>query len=159
MRRKISWTDGRTDRGKTVYPPTPSGSGGIINEMRNWRTGWIVGYFLMPLSTTFWYLDSQLYRWQELESMENNTHLPQDTDLLWSLHHRLFTSLTNFLFFTAGSPSPSNPVPVRFILWKSSNSLAFFLANSTTFLGKCANSATCIPKLWSQTPEKDRQVQ
>ena len=21
MRRKISWTDGRTDRGKTVYPP------------------------------------------------------------------------------------------------------------------------------------------
>ena len=31
MRRKISWTDGRTDRGKTVYPPPPSGSGGIIN--------------------------------------------------------------------------------------------------------------------------------
>ena len=28
--RKISWTDGRTDRGKTVYPPPPSGSGGII---------------------------------------------------------------------------------------------------------------------------------
>ena len=27
--RKISWTDGRTDRGKTVYPPPPSGSGGI----------------------------------------------------------------------------------------------------------------------------------
>ena len=25
MRRKISWTD----RGKTVYPPPPSGSGGI----------------------------------------------------------------------------------------------------------------------------------
>jgi hypothetical protein len=35
MRRKISWTDGRTDRqtdrDKTVYPPPPSGSGGIIN--------------------------------------------------------------------------------------------------------------------------------
>jgi hypothetical protein len=38
MRRKISWTDGRTDgrkggqtdRGKTVYPPPLSGSGGII---------------------------------------------------------------------------------------------------------------------------------
>ena len=30
MRQKISWTDGRTDRGKTVYPPPPSGSGGII---------------------------------------------------------------------------------------------------------------------------------
>ena len=30
MRRKISWTDGRTDRGKTVYPPHPPGSGGII---------------------------------------------------------------------------------------------------------------------------------
>ena len=29
MRRKISWTDGRTDRGKTVYPPPPLGSGGI----------------------------------------------------------------------------------------------------------------------------------
>ena len=29
MLRKISWTDGRTDRGKTVYPPPPSGSGGI----------------------------------------------------------------------------------------------------------------------------------
>jgi hypothetical protein len=34
VQRKISWTDGRTDgqtdRGKTVYPPPPSGSGGII---------------------------------------------------------------------------------------------------------------------------------
>ena len=29
MRRKISWTDGRKDRGKTVYPPPPLGSGGI----------------------------------------------------------------------------------------------------------------------------------
>ena len=29
MRRKISWTDGQTDRGKTVYPPPPSGSGDI----------------------------------------------------------------------------------------------------------------------------------
>jgi hypothetical protein len=29
MRQKISWKDGRTDRGKTVYPPPPSGSGGI----------------------------------------------------------------------------------------------------------------------------------
>jgi hypothetical protein len=25
-------TDGQTDRGKTVYPPPPSGSGGIINQ-------------------------------------------------------------------------------------------------------------------------------
>ena len=32
MRRKISWTDGRTDRGKTAYPPPPSGSGGIKME-------------------------------------------------------------------------------------------------------------------------------
>ena len=38
MRRKIYWTDGRTegrtdgqtDRGKTAYPPPPSGSRGII---------------------------------------------------------------------------------------------------------------------------------
>ena len=33
MRRKIYWTDGRTDRGKTVYPPPPSGSGGIIKRV------------------------------------------------------------------------------------------------------------------------------
>ena len=37
MRRKyLGWTegrtDGRTDRGKTVYPPPPSGSGGIIKK-------------------------------------------------------------------------------------------------------------------------------
>jgi hypothetical protein len=41
MRRQISWTDegqtegrtdGQTDRGKTVYPPPPSGSGGIITK-------------------------------------------------------------------------------------------------------------------------------
>ena len=30
--KKISWTDGRTDRGKTVYFPPPSGSGGIMKE-------------------------------------------------------------------------------------------------------------------------------
>jgi hypothetical protein len=30
MRRKISWTDGKTDRGKTVYPPPPSGSGVLL---------------------------------------------------------------------------------------------------------------------------------
>ena len=37
MRRKISWTDGRTEgqtnRGKTVYPPPPSGSGGITKKV------------------------------------------------------------------------------------------------------------------------------
>jgi hypothetical protein len=33
MWRKISWTDGRMDRGKTVYPPPPLGSGGIIKEI------------------------------------------------------------------------------------------------------------------------------
>ena len=32
MRRKISWTD----RGKTVYPPPPSGSGGIIRLSVLW---------------------------------------------------------------------------------------------------------------------------
>ena len=30
--KKISWTDGRTDRDKTVYPPPPPGSGGITND-------------------------------------------------------------------------------------------------------------------------------
>ena len=29
--RTDGWKDGQTDRGKTVYPPPPSGSGGIIN--------------------------------------------------------------------------------------------------------------------------------
>ena len=33
MWRKISWTDGRMDRGKTVYPPPPSGSRGIIIQL------------------------------------------------------------------------------------------------------------------------------
>ena len=37
IRRKISWTDGRTegqmDRGKTIYPPPSSGSGGIKNSI------------------------------------------------------------------------------------------------------------------------------
>jgi hypothetical protein len=27
------WKDGQTDRGKTVYPPPPSGSGGIITKL------------------------------------------------------------------------------------------------------------------------------
>ena len=31
MWRKISWTDGRTDRGKTVYPPSPFGERGYNN--------------------------------------------------------------------------------------------------------------------------------
>ena len=37
MRRKISWTDrrteGQTDRGRTLYPPPPSGSSGIIIKL------------------------------------------------------------------------------------------------------------------------------
>jgi hypothetical protein len=32
MRRKISWTDGQTDRGKTVYPPSPSGERGYNKQ-------------------------------------------------------------------------------------------------------------------------------
>lgn len=35
---------------------------------------------------------------------------------------------------------------------KSSNSAAFSLARATTLSGKFANSATWIPKLWSQAP-------
>jgi len=35
---------------------------------------------------------------------------------------------------------------------KSSNSAAFSLARVTTLSGKFANSATWIPKLWSQAP-------
>jgi hypothetical protein len=37
MWRKISWTDGRIDRGKTVYPPPPLGSGGIISRQTGSR--------------------------------------------------------------------------------------------------------------------------
>ena len=29
----LGWTDGQTDRGKTVCPPPPSGSGGIIKDV------------------------------------------------------------------------------------------------------------------------------
>jgi hypothetical protein len=29
--------DGQTDRGKTVYPPPPSGSGGIIKWHIKWK--------------------------------------------------------------------------------------------------------------------------
>jgi hypothetical protein len=35
MRRKISWTNGQTDKGKTVYSPLPSGSRGIITRADN----------------------------------------------------------------------------------------------------------------------------
>ena len=35
MRRKISWTDGRMDRGRTVYPSPPLGSGVIKIKHRN----------------------------------------------------------------------------------------------------------------------------
>ena len=35
MRQKISWMDGRTDRGKTVYPPPTSGNGGI--KKQQWK--------------------------------------------------------------------------------------------------------------------------
>ena len=31
-------TEGQTDRGKTVYPPPPSGSRGIINSCRQWSS-------------------------------------------------------------------------------------------------------------------------
>ena len=45
----MSWTDGQTDRGKTVYPPPPSGSGGIITanaakgdeEGEDYRNTWL----------------------------------------------------------------------------------------------------------------------
>ena len=53
MRRKISWTDGRTDRGKIVYPPLPSGSGGIIIN-----TIW----YIEPRAKTWsWFLKSSKY--------------------------------------------------------------------------------------------------
>jgi hypothetical protein len=45
MRRKISWTDGRTDRGKTVYPPPPSGSGGITRTMLIFRHIFLSNYW------------------------------------------------------------------------------------------------------------------
>jgi hypothetical protein len=51
MRRKISWTDGRTNRGKTVYPPPPSGSGGII------KTGWLRIRIMCPSGATCLFAD------------------------------------------------------------------------------------------------------
>ena len=50
MRRKISWTDRRTDRGKTVYPPPPSGSGGINTSISFAYILIILTYFLDMLS-------------------------------------------------------------------------------------------------------------
>ena len=46
MQRKISWTDGRTDRGKTVYLPPPSGSGGITNYFTD-------NHYLVQISLKF----------------------------------------------------------------------------------------------------------
>lgn len=42
---------------------------------------------------------------------------------------------------------------------KSSNSAAFSLARATTLSGKFANSATWIPKLWSQAPGSTYNVE
>jgi hypothetical protein len=39
--RKISWTDGRTYRGKTVYPPPPPGSGGIIISLEDYNINFL----------------------------------------------------------------------------------------------------------------------
>jgi hypothetical protein len=62
MRQKISWTDGRTegwkdgrtdgqtDRGKTVYPPPPLGSGSIINKIAYIRTLFKVRIIQIKLS-------------------------------------------------------------------------------------------------------------
>ena len=41
MLRKISWTDGRTYRGKTVYPPPPPGSGGIIISLEDYNINFL----------------------------------------------------------------------------------------------------------------------
>jgi hypothetical protein len=35
--RKDGWKDGQTDRGKTIYPPPPLGSGGIGMDGRTDR--------------------------------------------------------------------------------------------------------------------------
>ena len=54
MRRKISWTDGKTDRGKTVYPPTLRGAGVYIQtyiiDIPNFRE---LGYKYKHLLLTF----------------------------------------------------------------------------------------------------------
>jgi hypothetical protein len=53
MRRKISWTD----RGNTVYPPHPSGSGGIIkppkknHDIRHWKSSFHIHVLLNLLSS------------------------------------------------------------------------------------------------------------
>jgi hypothetical protein len=62
--------DGRKDRGKTVYPPPPSGSGGIINfkQTKIWKyllwdslktfVGSVFGpiRFLLPVCRFCWFL-------------------------------------------------------------------------------------------------------
>ena len=74
MRRKISWTDGQTDRGKTVYPSPPSGSRGIIKY----------SYFLK---------ESQFFKHNCFRVIFFSWHffvflffLEQDLNLTWSVH-------------------------------------------------------------------------
>jgi hypothetical protein len=61
MRRKISLTDGQTDRGKTVYPPPPSGSGGIINLFSPWYVGLYTHWTYMHI---FCHIFLSNYWWQ-----------------------------------------------------------------------------------------------
>ena len=60
MWRKISWTDGRTDgqtdRGKTVYPPPPSESGGI--KMWHWIYMHIFRHIFL---SNYWWLKSDIW--------------------------------------------------------------------------------------------------
>jgi hypothetical protein len=65
MRRKISWTDvrtdGQTDRGKTVYPSPPSWSGGIITRKRQYTHWTYMHIFRHIFLSNYWWQKSDIW--------------------------------------------------------------------------------------------------